>query len=96
MRCTALILSVALLASVATVRAELPKPEKFDETGFVKIFDGKTLDGWTVSAKTGHSRTSMNKSGGKWEAKDGAITGSQDVPGNGGSFDVLHLGPRHL
>ena len=84
MRCTALILSVALLVSVATVRAELPKPEKFDETGFVKIFDGKTLDGWKVSAQTGHSATSKNKSGGKWVVDDGAITGTQDIPGNGG------------
>ena len=42
------------------------------------------LTGWTVSAKTGHSRTSKNKSGGKWVVEDGAIVGSQDVPGNGG------------
>ena len=35
-------------------------------------------------AKTGHSRTSKNKSGGKWVVEDGAIVGSQDVPGNGG------------
>jgi hypothetical protein len=84
MRCTALILSIALLVSAAAVRADLPKPEKFDDTGFEKIFDGKSLNGWKVSAKTGHSRTSKNMSGGKWEAKDGAIVGSQDIPGNGG------------
>src|SRR5262245_30913399 len=82
-------LSVAIVAVIlggllTSARAELPKPEKFDETGFVKIFDGKSLDGWKVSAKTGHSRTSKNTSGGKWEAKEGAIVGSQDVPGNGG------------
>ena len=54
------------------------------EPGFTPIFDGQTLKGWTVSAKSGHSRKSGNQSGGKWEVKDGAILGSQDVPGNGG------------
>ena len=37
-----------------------------------------------MSAKTGHSRASRNQSGGKWEVKDGAIVGTQDIPGNGG------------
>jgi hypothetical protein len=55
-----------------------------DEPGFVSIFDGETLNGWQVSAKTGHSRASGNTSGGRWEVKDGAITGSQDIPRNGG------------
>lgn len=75
----------ALLGSLfPAARAELPKPETFDNKDFVTIFDGKTLTGWKVSAKTGHSRTSKNTSGGKWEVKDGAIVGSQDEPGNGG------------
>ena len=52
--------------------------------GFVSIFDGKTLAGWHVSAKSGHSGTSKHQSGGRWVIEDGAITGSQDVPGNGG------------
>jgi len=77
------ILSLAI-AGLLSAPAEIPKPEKFDETGFVAIFDGKTLDGWKISAKTGHSRVSKNTSGGKWEAKDGVMLGSQDVPGNGG------------
>lgn len=55
-----------------------------NETGFVSIFDGKTLDGWHVSAKTGHSRASNHQTGGKWVVEDGAIVGSQDIPGNGG------------
>src|SRR5688500_14440564 len=54
------------------------------DDGFVSIFDGKTLKGWHVSAKSGHSRTSKNTSGGDWKVVDGAITGTQDVPGNGG------------
>jgi hypothetical protein len=60
-------------------RAVPPQPEKFDDTGFVPIFDGKTLTGWKISAKTGHSRTSKNTSGGKWVVEKGAIVGSQDV-----------------
>jgi hypothetical protein len=58
--------------------------EKPSDEGFVPLFNGKDLTGWTVSAKTGHSRTSKYKSGGKWVIQDGAIVGSQDVPGNGG------------
>src|SRR3954451_17237237 len=54
------------------------------EVGFVSIFDGKTLNGWHVSARTGHSRASKNTTGGKWVVQDGAIVGSQDIPGNGG------------
>ncbi|MEO2091249.1 MAG: DUF1080 domain-containing protein [Gemmataceae bacterium] len=77
-----LLVIIALAPLVAF--AAPPKPEKFDDTGFETIFDGKTLKGWTVSAKTGHSGTSKNKSGGRWVVEDGAIVGSQDVPGNGG------------
>lgn len=47
------------------------------KTGFARIFDGKTLAGWSAT-KTGHG------SGGKWEVVDGAIAGGQDPPGNGG------------
>jgi len=55
-----------------------------DADGFETIFGGKNLEGWHVSAESGHSATSGKKSGGKWVVKDGAIEGSQDVPGNGG------------
>ncbi len=82
--CWIIFTGVVATTGIASLHAELPKPEQFDETGFVAIFDGKTLKGWKVSAKSGHSRTSGNKSGGKWEVIDGAIVGSQDVPGNGG------------
>jgi hypothetical protein len=54
------------------------------EEGLVSLFDGKTLNGWHVSAKTGHSRASKNQTGGRWVVEDGAIVGSQDIPGNGG------------
>jgi Domain of Unknown Function (DUF1080) len=71
-----------LLFAVAVV--DLPKPETFDEAGFVTVFNGKDLTGWHVSAKTGHSRASKNATGGKWVVEGGAIVGSQDVPANGG------------
>ncbi|HXG46080.1 MAG TPA: DUF1080 domain-containing protein, partial [Methylomirabilota bacterium] len=54
------------------------------EPGFTPLFDGQTLTGWHVSAKTGHSRASTNRSGGRWIVENGAIVGSQDIPGNGG------------
>ena len=55
-----------------------------EEKSFVSIFDGKSLKGWHVSAKTGHSGASKNKSGGRWVIEEGTIIGSQDIPGNGG------------
>ncbi len=58
--------------------------ETFDDSGFVSIFDGKTLGGWHVSSKTGHSLASAFRSGGRWVVEDGAIVGSQDIPNNGG------------
>jgi len=83
MRC--LLPAFLLIAALALPSAaEPPKPEKFSDEGFETIFDGKTTKGWTISAKTGHSAASKNKSGGKWVVDDGAITGTQDIPGNGG------------
>lgn len=72
-------LLLALTAALASHAEDKPGNE-----GFTPIFDGKTLTGWHVSAKSGHSRTSGNKTGGAWTVVDGAITGSQDIPGNGG------------
>jgi len=73
-----------VLVLLATARAEPKKDPSLSDDGFVSIFDGKSLKGWHVSAKTGHSNTSKKTSGGKWVVEDGAIVGSQDVPGNGG------------
>src|SRR3954469_24535440 len=61
-----------------------PADDKPSDEGFTPIFNGKDLTGWKVSAKTGHSGKSKHTSGGKWVVEDGAIVGSQDVPGNGG------------
>ncbi len=67
----------ALAAGAAQTYAE-DGSAKPDDSGFVSIFDGKTLKGWHVSGKTGHG------TGGRWVVEDGAIVGSQDRPGNGG------------
>ena len=72
------ILAIAILLSGAAAR------EKKKNDGYTSIFDGKTLDGWHISAKSGHSGKSKNKSGGDWKVKDGYIIGTQDEPGNGG------------
>src|SRR6267143_3383451 len=75
--CAAIAGSVVVGISIALMAAQ-------SDDGLVSIFDGKTLKGWHVSAKTGHSRASRNQSGGKWIAEKGVMVGSQDIPGNGG------------
>lgn len=55
-----------------------------DQDGFTPLFDGQSLKGWHTSARSGHSRASTNTTGGRWVVEKGAITGSQDIPGNGG------------
>lgn len=72
-------LTPLLFFGTITTRAEDKK-----DSGYVTIFDGKNLDGWHVSAQTGHSRVSKNKTGGKWVVENGAMVGTQDIPGNGG------------
>lgn len=81
-----LVHSAAVFTVVCALLTILPAQgdEKPSDEGFTPIFDGKSFDGWKVSAKTGHSRTSGNKTGGRWVVEEGAIVGSQDVPGNGG------------
>lgn len=62
-----LMLLLAVLMISAPVQAEQAKPDK---EGFVRIFDGKTLKGWTPRAE------------GFWTVKDKAITGetTEDHP----------------
>lgn len=62
----------------STLFAAAQKREKLDNKGFTRIDDGRTLNGWHVSSQTGHG------TGGKWVVLNGAFTGSQDRPGNGG------------
>jgi hypothetical protein len=79
-----LLLPLAILIAVGAMLSVSPAGEKKKGDGYITLFDGKSLDGWHVSAKSGHSGKSKNTSGGKWVVKDGYITGTQDEPGNGG------------
>lgn len=74
--------SIALFVGTLALALALPAPAA--EAPWQSLFDGKSLQGWHVSTQTGHSRASGNKTGGRWVVEDGAITGSQDIPGNGG------------
>ncbi|HYE31214.1 MAG TPA: DUF1080 domain-containing protein [Methylomirabilota bacterium] len=76
-------LALALTAASA-LAADTAAVSGSSTNDWVQLFDGKTLNGWHVSAKTGHSRASKNTTGGKWVVQEGAITGTQDIPGNGG------------
>lgn len=75
---------LGLTLTAAGAAQDLPRDPNLDDSGFKTVFDGTSLLGWHVSAQTGHSRVSGNQSGGKWVVEDGAIVGSQDIPGNGG------------
>jgi len=78
------ILWLALPLLGISMLSATPAGEKKKDDGYVSIFNGKDLTGWHISAKSGHSRTSKNKTGGTWVVKDGAVLGCQDIPGNGG------------
>jgi len=80
-----LLVSLPLLAAVVALAADGEKasvaekpgalPGTTPEPGFMSIFDGKSLQGWHVSAQSGHSGTSKHTSGGRWVVEDGAIRG---------------------
>ncbi len=73
-----------ILISLAALLNGITYAGDDDKDGWITLFDGTDLKGWHVSAKTGHSGASKHTSGGKWVVEDGAIVGSQDIPGNGG------------
>lgn len=74
----------ALPVLAAALAAAALVPPATGQDDLVPIFDGRSLRGWHVSARTGHSRASGHRSGGRWVVENGAIVGRQDVPGNGG------------
>src|SRR5687767_7331896 len=82
-RMKTLILEQFLFATTLAVFVSALNAQQL-ESGFTAVFDGETLKGWHISSQTGHSRASGNKSGGRWVVENGAIIGSQDIPGNGG------------
>lgn len=68
-----LLLSIAALTSIftSTLSAQTapgkPLPEKPDKNGWIKLFDGKTLSGWTAPDP------------GQWEVKEGVLIGQGQV-----------------
>jgi hypothetical protein len=89
----AALLALAAFLTATAVAAENPGEDR----GFRALFDGDSLAGWHVGATTTHSAASGQRSGGAWTVRDGTITGTQDLPGNGGillsdeSFGDLEL-----
>lgn len=80
---TIIVIASFLLIGVA-ISAAGPLIQGKAEEGWKSLFNGKDLEGWHMSTQTGHSRASNHKSAGRWVVEDGAILGSQDIPGNGG------------
>src|SRR5882724_9290321 len=64
-------LGLALWAGAGQIHAQTdpgqPLPDKPDADGWVRLYDGKTLSGWTTVAKN------------RWEVKDGVVIGSGPV-----------------
>lgn len=67
--------------SVVSSGSELQAEDKADETGFVSIFDGKTLEGWDGNPEF-------------WSVQDGAITGitTAEKPTKGNTFIIWRGG----
>ena len=60
------------------------KKSTTDETDFIALFDGKSLDGWHINPeKISHG------TGGSWRVENGVITGEQDPPGSGNGGILL-------
>lgn len=74
-------LQTSAIASAAVVAAIQTRAYAVADTGWIELFDGKSLKGWHKNPKKiGHG------TGGNWQVEEGAITGEQDPPdsGNGG------------
>jgi hypothetical protein len=70
--------------SHTAVLGKTPAAASADEKGFIRLFNGKDLQGWHTNAqKIVHGR------GGSWKVEQGAITGEQDPPGSGNGGVLL-------
>ena len=60
----------AILIGAAVMLPTAPAGQKKKDNGYITIFDGKSLDGWTVL------ELGKTPGGSRWEVKDGLIEGS--------------------
>jgi len=81
LRSAAAVAAASLAAPYVITPSRVFAADPAGADGYIPLFDGKTLNGWHKNPqKIGHG------TGGKWDVKEGAITGEQDPPnsGNGG------------
>jgi len=75
---------VAILCGAPSASGQQAKDRSADQDGYIRLFDGKTLNGWHKNPKPiGHG------TGGKWYVDQGAIVGEQDPPGSGNGGILL-------
>ncbi len=77
-------IALAALAMSGLVLQATEPQHKNDPPGFVSIFDGKTLQGWHVSNKTGHG------TGGAGSRKTGPLSAARIRPATAGSSSPTH------
>ena len=71
-------------ALVTTAAAAAPLGQAAAKNDWIKLFDGKTLNGWHKNPqRIGHG------TGGKWYVEKGSIVGEQDPPGSGNGGILL-------
>ena len=75
---------IALCCATPLIGEENALTAEQKAQGWILLFDGTSLKGWHATTQTGHSSASGHKTGGRWVIENGAIIGSQDIPGNGG------------
>jgi len=81
LRSAAAVAAASLAAPYVITPSRVFAADPAGADGYIPLFDGKTLNGWHKNPqKIGHG------TGGKWDVKEGAITGEPDPPnsGNGG------------
>jgi len=71
-------LALTVLAAAAASGPSLSAQTVAIPEGFTSLFNGSNLAGWHISMTNHHGNTR------EWRVIDGALTGRQDTPGNGG------------
>jgi hypothetical protein len=78
LRSAAAVAAASLAAPYVITPSRVFAADPAGADGYIPLFDGKTLNGWHKNPqKIGHG------TGGKWDVKEGAITGEPDPPNSG-------------